>query len=82
MGQAKLVYMDGRDHGADQEEILRFVDHQACNSYYEYSDICDMLVAIRDMHLRAGYPGPLKDKPLVNVAMIDLSERRREPPAW
>ena len=81
-GQAKSVYMNGQDNGADQEEILKFVDHQACNSYYEYPDICDMLGAIRDRHLRAGYPGPLKDKLLVKGAMIDLSEGRRKPPAW
>ena len=82
MGQAKSIYIDGRDHGADQEEIPRFVDHQARDSYYEYPDICGMLGAIRDRHLRAGHPFPLKDKPLVNAAMIGLSEGRRKPPAW
>ena len=81
LGQAKPIYMNGRDHVAGQEGIMRFVDHQESNSYYEYSDICDMLDAIRDMHLRAGYPGPPKDKPLVNIAMVALSERRRELPA-
>ena len=74
--------MDGRDPEADQEKNLRFVDHKAFNSYCEYSAICVMLVAIRDEHLRAGLPNPLKDKPLVNIAMIDLSERRRETPDW
>ena len=74
------VYLDGRGPEADKEEVLRFVDHKAFNSYYEYSAICGMLVAIRDEHLRAGFSNPLKDKPLVNIAVIDLSERRRETP--
>jgi len=46
LGTGEVRIHERRGHGADQKEILRFVDHQACNSYYEYSDICDMLDAI------------------------------------
>ena len=81
-GARTPVYLNGRDPEADQEVTQRLVDHKASNSYYEYSAICVVLVAIRDEHLRAGFPNPLKDKPLVNTAMVDLSERRREAPAW
>ena len=75
--------MDGRGPEADQEKILRFVDHKAFNLNYEHSVIYDMPVVIRDKHLRAGLPdGPPKVKQLVNIAIIDLSETRRETPAW
>ena len=33
-GAGKPVFLDGRDPGADQEGVLRFVDHRAFNSYY------------------------------------------------
>ena len=33
-GAGRSVYLDGQDPWADQEEILRFVTHQAYNSHY------------------------------------------------
>ena len=55
---------------------------KAFNSYYDYPAICDMLGAIRDEHLCVGLSNPLTDKPLVKIAMKDISERRLEAPAW
>ena len=50
-GARESAYLDDRGPGADQEGILRFVEHKAFNSHYENSAICDMLVAIRGKHL-------------------------------
>ena len=41
-----------------------------------------MPVAMRDKHVRAGFPDPLEEKPLVNIAVIGLSGMRREISAW
>ena len=41
-----------------------------------------MLDAIQDEHLRVGLPNPLTGKPLVKIAMRDISEMRLEAPAW
>ena len=81
-GARRPVYLDSRDPEADQEGILRSVGHKAFNPYSKYSAICGMPVAIREEHLRAGFPNPLKDKPLVYIAMVGPSERRRKTPAW
>ena len=77
-----LFYLDGQGPWADKEEILRFLAHKAFITYCDYPAICDMLDAIRDEHLRMGLPNPLTDKPLVKIAMEDISEMRRETPAW
>ena len=76
-GAGRSVYLDGQDPWADQEEILRFVTHQAYNSHCDYSAICDMLSAIQVEHLRAGLPDPLTDKPLAGISMKDIAEMRQ-----
>ena len=55
-GARRSLYLDGRDPGADQQEILGFVAHKAYSAGYDYSAICDMRCAIRDEHHRAGLP--------------------------
>ena len=81
-GAGRSLYLDGRDPWADQEEILRFVAHKAYNVGYDHAAICDMLCAIRDEHLRAGLPNPLRDMPLVRRAILEIAENRPDPLAW
>ena len=63
------LFQNGKDPVADEDETLLFIAHKAMVSLYAHGTIHVMLYAIRQKHLFARYPDPLKDSVRIKMAM-------------
>ena len=72
MVRGQPLYLTGRDLNADQNEMVSFVAYKGLVFNYGHGTVHVMLYAIRFQHLAAGMGDPLRDKPLLKVAMKGL----------